>query len=170
MAPFYLMPNPRNTHLGERRFPFPKSLYAVADTLRVVVGDNPEALVVDFFAGSGTTLHATALLNYEDGGRRRSVVVTNNEVEETLARELYAAGHYPGDHEFERHGIFEAVTRPRCEALVTGLRPDGKPIEGKYRSVVLSDTDADHAVPHYPAPRNEHRPNSVIYCIVPVDS
>lgn len=118
--------------LGERRFPFPKSLHAVADTLRVAVGDNPDALIVDFFAGSGTTLHATALLNQEDGGRRRSIIVTNNEVEETLANRLRADGHHPGDPKFEQYGIFEAVTRPRCEAVVTGVRPDGKPVEGKY--------------------------------------
>lgn len=118
--------------LGERRFPFPKSLYTVADTLRVAMGDNPDALVVDFFAGSGTTLHATALLNHEDGGRRRSIVVTNNEVEETLANKLRADGYRPGDPEFEQHGIFAAVMRPRCEAVVTGVRPDGKPVEGKY--------------------------------------
>jgi adenine-specific DNA-methyltransferase len=118
--------------LGERRFPFPKSLYAVADTLRVAVGNNPDALIVDFFAGSGTTLHATALLNDEDGGRRRSIVVTNNEVEEALANGLRAEGYRLGDPEFERHGIFEAVMRPRCEAAVTGVRADGTPVEGEY--------------------------------------
>ncbi len=118
--------------LGERGFQFPKSVYAVTDALRIAVGDKPDALIVDFFAGSGTTLHATALLNREDAGRRRSVVVTNNEVEEEEARKLKAAGHHPGDPEFESHGIFEAVMRPRCEAAVTGVRPDGKPVEGKY--------------------------------------
>ena len=47
--------------LGRRdAFPFAKSLYAVRDTLLTVVGDRPNALVLDFFAGSGTTLHATA--------------------------------------------------------------------------------------------------------------
>lgn len=78
--------------LGERGFPFPKSLYAVADTLRVAVGDNPDALIVDFFAGSGTTLHATALLNHEDGGRRRSVVVTT-----TRWRRRWPTGSAPTD-------------------------------------------------------------------------
>ena len=37
------------------------------------------ALVLDFFAGSGTTLHATMALNAEDGGTRRCILVTNNE-------------------------------------------------------------------------------------------
>ena len=61
------------TVIGEKRFPFPKSLYAVRDTLRFFVAENPNALIVDFFAGSGTTLHAVNLLNAEDGGYRRCI-------------------------------------------------------------------------------------------------
>jgi adenine-specific DNA-methyltransferase len=118
--------------LGGRRFPFPKSLYAVRDALAAVVGDNPSALILDFFAGSGTTLHATALLNAEDGGRRRCVLVTNNEVDEKVAAELASKGHFPGDGAYEERGIFEAVTRPRCKAALTGKRPDGKSVKGKY--------------------------------------
>lgn len=51
-------------------------------TLRFYVGSKKDALIVDFFSGSGTTLHAVNLLNTEDGGRRRCVMVTNNEVSE----------------------------------------------------------------------------------------
>jgi adenine-specific DNA-methyltransferase len=50
------------------RFSYPKSLYAVADTLRFFVKNNKSAIIVDFFAGSGTTLHAVNLLNAEDDG------------------------------------------------------------------------------------------------------
>ncbi len=121
-----------STFLGERKFPFPKSLYAVRDTLAAVVGNKPDALVVDFFAGSGTTLHATALLNAEDNGRRQCILVTNNEVDEKCAKKMAGEGHHPGDSEFEACGIFEAVTRPRTEAAISGQRPDGKPIEGSY--------------------------------------
>lgn len=113
-------------------FPFPKSLYAVRDCLAAVVRDRPDALVLDFFAGSGTTLHATVLLNAQDGGRRRCVLVTNNEVDTKTAARLNAQGLYRGDPAFEAHGIFEQVTRPRCEAAVTGRRPDGKPVAGRY--------------------------------------
>ena len=49
-----------------RRFPFPKSLYAVEDTLRIIVGENTDAVVLDFFAGSGTTAHAVARLRSEE--------------------------------------------------------------------------------------------------------
>lgn len=113
-------------------FPFPKSVYAVRDCLAAVVRDRPDALIVDVFAGSGTTFHATCLLNAEDSGRRRSILVTNNEVAERTARQLNKAGHYRGDPLFEASGIFEQVTRPRCEAVVTGRRPDGTLVPGTH--------------------------------------
>jgi adenine-specific DNA-methyltransferase len=113
-------------------FPFPKSVYAVRDCLAAVVQDRPNALVLDFFAGSGTTFHAVCLLNATDGGSRRTVMVTNNEVDEKTARKLAAQGMFRGDNAFEAHGIFEQATRPRCEAVVNGKRPDGTTIPGSH--------------------------------------
>jgi len=119
--------------LGKRGlFPFPKSVYAVRDCLAAVCRDRPDALIVDFFAGSGTTLHATALLNAEDDGHRRCVLVTNNEVGPKVARRLNRQGLYRGDPGFEAHGIFEEVTRPRVEAVITGRRPDGSEVPGRH--------------------------------------
>lgn len=57
---------------GEKVFSYPKSLYAVIDTLRFFVNSNKNAIILDFFAGSGTTLHATMKLNALDCGNRRS--------------------------------------------------------------------------------------------------
>lgn len=54
----------------ENKFNFPKSLYNTKDSIANVVRNNKSALVVDFFAGSGTTLNAINLLNAEDGGKR----------------------------------------------------------------------------------------------------
>jgi adenine-specific DNA-methyltransferase len=122
--------------LGRRNaFPFPKSLYAVRDCLDAAVRDRPNALIVDFFAGSGTTLHATALLNQQDGGNRRCVLVTNNEVDQGLTRELNEQGVYRGDPEFEKHGIFWSATKPRISAALSGIREDGSPIPkgARYR-------------------------------------
>jgi adenine-specific DNA-methyltransferase len=48
--------------LGEKRFDFPKALYAVEDTLRFAVTKKPEAIILDFFSGSGTTAHAVMSL------------------------------------------------------------------------------------------------------------
>jgi adenine-specific DNA-methyltransferase len=115
-----------------RQFSFPKSLYLVRDTLDVVVRNRPDALVLDFFAGSGTTAHAVALLNEVDGGRRRSILVTNNEVESKLAAALIKKNVLPGSSEYEYNGIFWNVTKPRLEAAITGKRRDGKDVPGNY--------------------------------------
>ncbi|HLZ29590.1 MAG TPA: DNA methyltransferase [Chloroflexota bacterium] len=119
--------------LGRRdAFPYPKSLYAVRDCLNIAVGDRPDALVLDYFAGSGTTFQATCLLNAEDGGTRRCLLVTNNEVDAQRAAILMRRGVFPGDPEYERHGIFQSVTHPRCKFAVTGQRDDGVALEGAY--------------------------------------
>jgi adenine-specific DNA-methyltransferase len=104
----------------------------VKDCLAAVVLQRPNALILDFFAGSGTTLHATCLLNAEDNGQRRVVLVTNNEVDDAKTRQLAKAGLYRGDAEFEDHGIFSQVTRPRCESVISGKRPDGTTVPGKH--------------------------------------
>ncbi len=122
-----------NALLGKRNvFSFPKSVYAVRDCLQVAIGDRPNALILDFFAGSGTTLHATAMLNAPDNGRRQCILVTNNEVEAELAAKLHKRGMYRGDPEYEKNGVFEMVTRPRVEAAITGHRPDGSVVQGEY--------------------------------------
>jgi adenine-specific DNA-methyltransferase len=66
--------------IGERAFPFPKSLHAVEDCLRLYLSDKLNATVLDFFAGSGTTANAVMRLNRQDDGRRQCISVTNNEV------------------------------------------------------------------------------------------
>jgi adenine-specific DNA-methyltransferase len=119
--------------IGERgAFSFPKSLYAVRDTLDILVHNKPDALVMDFFAGSGTTLHATLLLNAEDEGRRRCILITNNELNHAAASRLNHKGYFRGDPEFEAAGVFESATKPRAIAAITGVRADGKPVEGTY--------------------------------------
>jgi adenine-specific DNA-methyltransferase len=118
-----------------RRFPFPKSLYAVEDALRFFVSDKPNATVLDFFAGSGTTMHAVARLNRQDAGRRRSICVTNNEVSDAETVRLQDAGFRPGDPQWEALGICEHVTKPRVEAVITGRTPEGNPIVGDYKFV-----------------------------------
>lgn len=110
--------------LGSKRFPNPKSVDVVAHLINLVSGS--EATVVDFFGGSGTTAHAVAALNQADGGNRRAILVTNNEVTADVAKELGDAGHRPGDLEWEARGVFNFVTLPRLEAAWTGKRPDGK--------------------------------------------
>lgn len=120
------------TLLPGRRFPFPKSLYAVEDALRFFIADKPDALVVDFFAGSGTTAHAVMRLNKQDGGRRKSICVTNNEVSVDEHDALRERMLRPGDSEWEAMGICNYITKPRLEAAVTGKTPEGAPVKGTY--------------------------------------
>ncbi|MBM4040182.1 MAG: site-specific DNA-methyltransferase [Planctomycetes bacterium] len=113
------------------KFSYPKSIYTVLDCLRCASSD-PNALIVDFFAGSATTYHATALLNAEDGGSRRCVLVTNNEVDERTSKDLSTKSLFPGEPDFEKHGICESVTWPRCKFVTQGHRDDGTPLPGSY--------------------------------------
>lgn len=119
--------------LPGRKFTYPKSLYAVEDTLRFVVAGKPDALVLDFFAGSGTTAHAVMRLNHQDGGHRRCILVTNNEVSADEEKTLIEQGYRHGDPEWERLGICEYVTKPRVTAAITGRMPEGEPIKGDYK-------------------------------------
>jgi adenine-specific DNA-methyltransferase len=116
-----------------RAFPFPKSLYAVEDTLRVTILGKPEATVLDFFSGSGTTAHAVMRLNRQDSGKRQCISVTNNEVAADQQKALLKAGLRPGDAEWERWGICDYITKPRVEAAITGKTPEGNPIRGDYK-------------------------------------
>ena len=119
--------------IGNTDFLYPKSPYAVADTLQSIVGNNPDAIILDFFAGSGTTLQSAAMLNAEDNGRRQVLLVTNNEVGEQTDKALRKRGLRPGDPEYEAEGIFASVTRPRIQAAIEG-KFRGKQIKGKYKA------------------------------------
>ena len=118
--------------LPGRNFPYPKSLYAVKDSLHVIVANKPNALIVDFFAGSGTTMHAVNLLNAEDGGHRRCIMVTNNEVSADEAKMLKDKGYQPGDAEWEKLGIAHYVTWPRTVCSIKGQDVNGNPLKGDY--------------------------------------
>ena len=87
--------------IGKGKFEFPKSVDVLGRWLGIVTSKT--SLVLDFFAGSGTTLHAVAELNALDGGSRRCILVTNNENE-----------------------ICREVTHPRIEAVLTGKWADGE--------------------------------------------
>ena len=119
--------------LPDRSFPFPKSLYAVEDSLRAIIADKSRATILDFFAGSGTTAHAVMRLNKQDDGWRKCILVTNNEVSADEQTGLREQGLRPGDPDWEALGICEYFTKPRIAAAVTGKTPDGSPIEGDYK-------------------------------------
>lgn len=88
-------------------FSYPKSIFAVMDCLRVMT-DKKDAVILDFFAGSGTTGHAVLKLNQEDGGMRSFILSTNNE-----------------------NNICEKITYERVKRVANGYKDrKGKKIEG----------------------------------------
>lgn len=119
--------------LPQRVFPYPKSLYAVEDALKTVTKDKRDALIVDFFSGSGTTAHAVMRLNHQDGGHRCSISITNNEVSEDETKKLIKRGLRQGDPDWEALGICRYITKPRVTAAITGKTPEGDSIKGDYK-------------------------------------
>ena len=117
---------------GDNRFSYPKSLYAVRDTINIITKNKPDAIILDFFAGSGTTLHAVNLLNKEDGGHRRCIMVTNNEVSANEEKTFGARGLHKGDEDWEKYGIARYVNWPRTKCSIEGVDVNGQPINGEY--------------------------------------
>lgn len=116
-----------------RQFPFPKSLYAVEDALKFFLAEVPDASILDFFSGSGTTAHAVLRLNRQDGGNRQCISVTNNEVAAGEQVALRKAELRPGDPDWEKRGICDYITKPRIRAAITGKTPEGGDIDGDYK-------------------------------------
>ncbi len=93
---------------GGKSFNFPKPANLIAQLLRVT----DSKTILDFFAGSGTTLHATMQLNAEDGGHRKCILVTNNE-----------------------NNICEEVTYERNKRVIEGYTtPRGEEVEGLHNN------------------------------------
>jgi adenine-specific DNA-methyltransferase len=86
-----------------KEFPFPKSLYNTKECLTAVAKSRRNAIILDYFAGSGTTAHAVMEMNKEDGGSRQCIVCTNNE-----------------------NNICEEITYPRISKVINGYEFKGK--------------------------------------------
>jgi adenine-specific DNA-methyltransferase len=100
--------------VGAHAFSHPKPTSLVRSLLESV--PSKHCVVLDFFAGSGTTAHAVAQLNAEDGGTRQAILVTNNSGKQGRT--------YVEDAGDE--GICRSVTQPRMRAVLTGAWADGK--------------------------------------------
>ena len=129
-----------------KRFDFPKSIYAVHDVLKFFVANKPNALIVDFFAGSGTTLHAVNLLNAEEGGKRRCVMVTNNEVSSDEEEILKREGYHPGQEEWDKWGIARYVNWPRTKCSIIGKNIDGEPLKGFYQTYLKQEKEKERTI------------------------
>ena len=104
---------------GDTQFSNGKKPIRLIQQLIRWANNDPDALILDFFAGSGTTAHAVMAMNAEDGGRRRAIVVTNNELNEATRNDLRRKGLRPGDAGWEKHGVCQAVTIPRLINVAT---------------------------------------------------
>jgi len=117
-------------------FDFPKSLYTVYDCLFAIVGHRPNATILDFFAGSGTTGHAVLEMNKKDNGNRKFIVCTNNE-----------------NNNGGNGGIAESVCYPRIKAVINGYKNKksekvaGLPSNLFYYQTDLVDIEQIHKVP-----------------------
>lgn len=116
----------------ENRFAYPKSLYTVRDCINAVVQNRPNAKILDFFAGSATTLHAVNLLNAQDGGNRQCILVTNNEFSNSEEKKLKEKGVNPEDREWERWGIAHYIAWPRIKQTILGKDIKGNALKGDY--------------------------------------
>jgi len=114
---------------GEAKvFDFPKSIFAVLDALKITVANKKDAIILDFFAGSGTTGHAVLEMNKEDNGIRQFILCTNNEIN-GLEKELREKG--MSEKEIQEHGICQRITYPRVEKVIKGYKNSkGEKIEG----------------------------------------
>jgi len=81
---------------------------------------NKESIVLDFFAGAGSTAHALLELN-EDGGLRQCILSTNNEVDKKTDEELRKEGLNPGDSDYEIHGVCKKACYPRLNNAINGF-------------------------------------------------
>ena len=136
--------------LGINNFNFPKPLELMLDILRLV--PNKNAIVLDFFAGSGTTGHAVMQLNKEDGGSRRYILCTNNEnnicEEVTYQRLKKIQKDLPHNLKYYRTDLVSRDEEFLAEKLLNHIYEmiqleNGIQIDGKNYIVLLSDADAD---------------------------
>ena len=110
---------------GDKRFSYPKPLELITEILRAISKKN--SIILDFFAGSGTTGHAVIELNAEQHSDRRFILCTNNE-----------------------GAICEKVTYPRIKTVITGKRDDGSeyamglPANIKYYHTDFISKDDDY--------------------------
>ena len=82
---------------------------------------NEPEIILDFFAGSGTTAHAVMELNRQDGGKRKCILVTNNEFESGKGK--YESGITNG--KLDERGIALKVTTKRLKRIMSGCCYDG---------------------------------------------
>nr|WP_279526406.1 site-specific DNA-methyltransferase [Mycoplasma testudineum] len=113
---------------GDEKFSYPKPIQLISYLIKLVP-NNENAIVLDFFAGSGTTGHSVMQLNLEDGGKRKFILSTNNE-----------------------NNIGIDITYERLLRITTGTNSDGINIEwanGKESKYFLNEKIRTYKINHF---------------------
>lgn len=123
---------------NDKVFNNPKPIELIKYLLEI--SQNKQALILDFMTGSGTTGHAVLELNKEDGGNRKFILCTNNELN-GFEKELREKG--LSEKEIEKYGICQRVTYPRLEKVIRGYKKngDGEKVEGLGGNLQYFRTD-----------------------------
>jgi adenine-specific DNA-methyltransferase len=111
---------------GEKIFDTAKPLDVTKFLIDIATYNKPRAIIMDFFAGSGTVGIATMEYNKEHGGNRSFILCTNNEVSEKKDAELGKMGILKGTEEYELEGVCNKATYPRLKRVITGYEFSGK--------------------------------------------
>ncbi|MBU4579941.1 site-specific DNA-methyltransferase [Patescibacteria group bacterium] len=122
---------------GKSEFETPKPIELLERVLKI--GGSKNSVILDFMAGSGTTGHAVLELNKEDGGNRKFILCTNNELN-GLEKELREKG--MKENEIQEHGICRRVCYPRIEKVINGYKtPKGEKVEALGGNLKYFKTD-----------------------------
>lgn len=116
-----------NSMVPNNEFPFPKSVYTVYECLYTVLINRKDAIILDYFAGSGTTGHAVLMLNKNTNNQHRFILCTNNDVGKSHEKE-FLKNHDIIDYDSKewkewenKYGIASSVTYKRMEAVINGF-------------------------------------------------
>ncbi len=133
------------------QFSYPKSLYTVKTALDAMIGDRDDAVILDYFAGSGTTGHAVINLNREDGGERKYILVEMGDHFDTvllprLKKVVYAPDWKHGKPVTRHQGMPQLIRYHRLESY-----------EDTLDSLVLTPPDGDLLADNEPAMVEDYR-------------
>ena len=110
------------TLLGAKAFNNPKDHFELAKLIDYATGRDPEALIVDFFAGSGSTGHAVMHLNQADGGNRRFVLVQLPEQLDPTKKEQKTAAKFCDD--IRKPRTIAEITKERLRRAGSGIKDE----------------------------------------------
>jgi len=127
---------------SSQAFSFPKSVFAVQQSLRVIGASDVNSSTLDYFAGSGTTGHAVINLNREDNGRRKYILVEMGDYFDTVLKPriqkvIYSESWKNGKPTARHTGIshcFKYIRLESYEDALNNLRLDENPERNKALS------------------------------------